>query len=78
MQVICKTESHLALLFLPPTPRFRIGALFYEEVSVLLRCMRLGSDNIEVGVRRYGGGRRGKQKFEVWKFKDHNRKAHVS
>lgn len=37
-----------------------------------------GQTIFEVGVRRYGGGRRGKQKFEVWKFKDHNRKAHVS
>lgn len=31
MQIICKTESQLALFFLPLG--FRVGALFYEEVS---------------------------------------------
>lgn len=67
-KIICKTKSQLALFFFPP---------WVKSVAPEVH---------EAGVRQFlkwesgdvGGRWRGEQKFEVWNFKDHKRKAFVS
>lgn len=76
MQILCKTESQLALFFVTPLS----SELFPMQKPMAPEVHGAG---VRQSLKKWESGDvgvvgRGEQKFDVWKFQDHERKIHVS